>query len=246
VRVYYSIPLERSVQADAVVAMFDVVVHALHNAKALRINCAYKRVDDARNYIAGMFYEHSKDDDDVLVMLDNDHIHPKNIVAHLAEKCDAEHEVVGALMFRRSLPHDPCFYTLDDEGKSKDVALSFDGKSLVKCDIVGTGAIAIRRSAFRKLAEAGFDWPWFRFIYQPGLENKIQRSEDWNFGLECKRVGIPHWCDMSIMSPHIGTNLIGPNEWLAVVQEGLKDPEKFAQDFKEIGLHFKPKEEAAA
>ncbi len=244
-RGYYCVLMERTVNADAAISLLDVAIHA-HHHKFLRINMAYKRVDDARNTAAMLFWQHSKDDDDVLVMLDNDHTHPATIVAHLASKCDAEHEVVGALMFRRSLPHDPCFYHLDADNKVSSVPMSFDGVSLVKCDIVGTGAIAIRRSAFRKLAEAGFDWPWFRFIYQPGLENKIQRSEDWNFGLECRRIGIPHWCDMSIVSPHIGQTLIGPDDWVRVVEEGMKDPEKFAETYKELGMKFVPTEEVAA
>lgn len=242
---YYAILMERSVQADAVVHMLDVAIHA-HHHKFLRINQGHKRVDDARNTASLLFWQHSGHDSDVLVMLDNDHVHPADIVPRLASKCDEQHEVVGALMFRRSLPHDPCYYHLDEDGKATNVPMHFDGESLVKCDIVGTGAIAIRRSAFRKLREAGFEWPWFRFIYQPGMENKIQRSEDWNFGLECRKIGISHWCDTSTISPHIGQILIGPQEWIDVVEDGMKDPDAFAAKYKELGMHFVKKEEAAS
>lgn len=242
-RIYYTIPMERSVQADAVASLLDVAVHAHHN-KALRINMAYKRIDDARNSATKLFLSHSQSEDDVLVMLDNDHTHPANIVAHLASKCDAEHEVVGALMFRRSLPHDPCFYKLDAENKVVDVPTMFDGASLVKCDIVGTGAIAIRRSAFTKLDANGFRWPYFRFCYNENED--IQRSEDWNFGLECRKAGIPHWCDTSIVSPHIGQFLIGPEEWIREVQWGMEHPEEFSAKYKALGMHFVSKEEAPA
>lgn len=122
--------MERAIQADAAIALLDVAIHA-HHHKFLRINMAYKRVDDARNTAAALFWQHSQSDEDVLVMLDNDHTHPPNIVAHLASKCDAEHEVVGALMFRRSLPHDPCFYHLDS-GKQGDV-----GADVVRWRVAG-------------------------------------------------------------------------------------------------------------
>jgi len=242
-RIYYTIPMERSVQADAVASLLDVAIHAHYN-KALRINMAYKRIDDARNSAAKLFLSHSQSEDDVLVMLDNDHTHPANIVAHLASKCDAEHEVVGALMFRRSLPHDPCFYQLDAENQVVDVPTMFDGASLVKCDIVGTGAIAIRRSAFAKLDANGFRWPYFRFCYNENED--IQRSEDWNFGLECRKAGIPHWCDTSIVSPHIGQFLIGPEEWIREVQWGMEHPDEFGAKYKALGMHFVSKKETPA
>jgi hypothetical protein len=51
---------------------------------------------------------------------------------------------------------------------------------------------------------------------------------------------------MSIVSPHIGQTLIGPDDWVRVVEEGMKDPEKFAETYKELGMRFVPTEEAAA
>lgn len=241
-RIYYAIPMERSVQCDAVVSLLDVAIHAHHN-KALRINMGYKRVDDARNSAAKLFLSHSKSEDDVLVMLDNDHTHPAHIVPHLASKVDAEHEVVGALMFRRSLPHDPCFYKLGEDNRVVDVPTTFDG-SLVRCDIVGTGAIAIRRSVFTKLDMNGFRWPYFRFVYNEGED--IQRSEDWNFGLECRKAGIPHWCDTSIMSPHIGQFLIGPDEWIKELSWGIEHPQEFEERYKLLGMKLAEKEEVAS
>lgn len=240
----WAVLVERNVNSHTVMSLLDVSIHA-RQAGVLRINTHYRRVDDARNAITSIFYQHCKDDDDVVVMLDNDHVFPHNIIPDLISKCDAEHEVVGALAFRRSKPHDPCFYRLDANGRASDIPLNFDG-SLVKCDIVGTGAIAIRRSALRKLSEAGFDWPWFRFIYQPGIENKIQRTEDWNFGLECRKIGISHWCDTSILIPHITEDLVVVESWQREIQWGMEHPEEFEKKYSELGMKITPREEAAA
>ena len=236
----WAVLVERNVNSHTVMSLLDVSIHA-RQAGILRINTHYRRVDDARNAICYMFWQHCKDDEDVVVMLDNDHIFPHDIVPKLVSQCDAEHEVVGALAFRRSKPHDPCFYRLDANERASDIPLNFDG-SLVRCDIVGTGAIAIRRSALRKLSEAGFDWPWFRFIYQPGMENKIQRTEDWNFGLECRRIGISHWCDTSTMIPHITDDLVVTESWQREIQWGIEHPQEFEQKYQELGMKITPKE----
>lgn len=234
----WAVLVERNVNSHTVMSLLDVSIHA-RQAGVLRINTHYRRVDDARNMITHIFWDHCKDDEDVVVMLDNDHIYPHDIVPRLMARCDAEHEVVGALAFRRSKPHDPCFYNLDAAGRAANIPLNFDG-SLVKCDIVGTGAIAIRRSALRKLKEAGFDWPWFRFIYQPGVENKIQRTEDWNFGLECQKIGISHWCDTSIMIPHITEELVVAESWQREIQWGVEHPDEFEKKYSELGMKITP------
>lgn len=241
----WAVLVERNVNSHTVMSLLDVSIHARH-AGILRINTHYRRVDDARNMITNIFWERYKndpEDDAVVVMLDNDHIYPHAIVPRLVSLCDAEHEVVGALAFRRSKPHDPCFYRLNDQDVASDIPLSFDG-SLVQCDIVGTGAIAIRMSALRKLKAAGFDWPWFRFIYQPGVENRIQRTEDWNFGLECRRIGISHWCDTSTVIPHITEHMIIADDWMREIQWGSEHPEEFEKMYKELGMKISAKEGA--
>ena len=52
--------------------------------------------------------------------------------------------------------------------------------------------------------------------------------------------------DTSTISPHIGQILIGPQEWIDVVEDGMKDPDAFAAKYKELGMHFVKKEEAAS
>lgn len=239
-KAYWAVLVERSVNSHTLMSLLDVSIHA-RKENILRINTHYRRVDDARNMITSIFWQNTNDDADVVVMLDNDHIFPFDVVNRLVAKCDRDHEVVGALAFRRSKPHDPCFYRLDTNGRATDIPMNFDG-SLVKCDIVGTGAIAIRRSALRKLADAGFDWPWFRFIYQPGIGNYIQRTEDWNFGLECMKAGIPHWCDTSTQIPHITDELVVAESWQREIQWGFENPEEFEKRYSALGMKITPKQ----
>lgn len=225
--------MERSIQQEAVMALLDVAGVAAQ-CRALRINIPYQRTDMARNVAVKTFQTHAKDEDDVLVMLDADHTHPREIVRALANVCDAEHEVVGALAFRRSEPHDPCFYTIN-AGQRADVATAFAG-GLVQCDIVGTGAIAIRRSVFTKLEAAGHRWPFFRYVYREGED--VQRSEDWNFGLMCKDAGISHWVNQDVVTPHLTTQSIDESTWFGVLKAASNDPESAAKRYAALGMTF--------
>ena len=229
--------MERSIQQNAVLALMDVAGVAAM-AKAKRIHMEYQRTDMARNNAVKTFLKNTTNEDDVLVMLDCDHTHPRDIVPALAYKCDAKHEVVGAMAFRRSLPHDPCFYNLNDSGKA-DVPTGFTG-GLVRCDIVGTGAVAIRRSAFTKLDSAGFVWPYFYYTYTPG--EQVQRSEDWQFGLNCKASGISHWVNQDMVTPHLTVKAIDEKDWFTVLERGANNPEQFAKDFEPLGMTIGRKE----
>ena len=241
-KAFWYVPVERSLNSNAASALLDVsALAARHGVN--RIAMPYKRVDDARNSASRIFWHHSDSDEDVLVMLDCDHVHPSHIVPHLVARCDAEHEVVAALAFRRSLPHDPCMYHVDASGATHSIPTSFTGE-MMQCDIVGTGAIAIRRSAFRKLSENGYQWPWFRFSYKDGFENEVQNSEDWNFGLACMKTGISHWCDSSIVTPHIDEYLVTPQSWFDVLMEGAKDPEAFSRKYEKLGMTLSVGEQA--
>lgn len=229
--IFWNVLMERSIQQNAVLSLLDVAgVAAMYKAK--RINMEYQRTDMARNNAVKAFLKHSTGEDDVLVMLDCDHTHPREIVPALANACDAGHEVVGALAFRRSKPHDPCFYILNEHGKA-DVPTSFPG-GMVRCDIVGTGAVAIRRSVFTKLDAAGFPWPYFYYSYKAGED--IQRSEDWQFGLNCKAAGISHWVNQDIVIPHLTVKAIDERDWFAVLQYGVEHPEQFAKEYAMLGM----------
>lgn len=165
------------------------------------ITIGYGRIDQRRNDIAKLFYERTFRDDDLLVMLDADHTHPSDIVERFAAHSPKQ-GVVGALAYRRGEPYDPLFF-LRDKVKGGLFAPSdptqFEGKT-IPCQIVSTSAIAIRRWVLTELIRAGKEYPWFRYEYPTG---GAQPSEDMYFGHICEQVGISHYCDTSIVIPHM-------------------------------------------
>lgn len=216
-RVFWAVLLERTITDTAANTLLEVsAVAAIRGYN--RILAPYGRVDMARNFIVSGFMEHTKDPDDLLVMLDCDHEHPRTIVWDLAQH-DPELGVVGALAHRRSEPHDPCFFLRTDEGLTN--LREWQEGAIYECAIVGTGAVAIRRWVFEKLVESGEVVPpyWFTYDYQGGLNPP---SEDVVFALKCERAGIPHYCNTGIMTPHIGQQLIGTKEFRAWMKANPK------------------------
>lgn len=236
--------MERAIGQHAAGALLDVASVA-GMVGAVRIPMQYQRVDMARNNIVKVFLANTKADEDVVIMLDNDHTHPSDIIPRLVKHVDWAHEVVAAAAFRRSKPHDPCFYRgvyTDGRDGSTEVPTHFSGK-LERVDITGTGAIAIRRSVFTKLDKAGHPWPYFRFSYKDGLENALQRTEDWQFGLDCMDAGVGHWVDTGLVTPHITEHLITERNWFDTLEEAVKDPEAFAKKYEALGMTVSAKEE---
>jgi hypothetical protein len=160
----------------------------------------YTRTDTARNNLLKKFLEGSDRDDDLMVMLDCDHKYPPNIVERFAAHPAAIEGVVGALAFRRSEPYDPLFFIRDDKQVLRGVADVTELKSqTVRCAIVSTSAIAIRRWVLVELARFGVEWPWFKYEYPTG---GAIPSEDMYFGRICEQAGIWHYVDTSLIIPH--------------------------------------------
>jgi hypothetical protein len=175
----------------------------------------------------------------VLVMLDNDHEMPAAIVPGLADRVDAEHQVVGALAFRRSPPYDPCYFVRAAPGSPHrfDVPSKFEQK-LEPCICVGTGAIAIRRSVFTALTAAGIKPPWFRYEYHD--DEMTQPTEDFYFGAQCDKAGVSHWVDTSFQIPHWTKRKIGWQDWRDFLQEANREPDRVNSQFAGLGFRFTP------
>lgn len=207
--VFWALLLERSIQEHNVSAMLDVSGRA-GRLGYTRIFHPYSRTDLTRSNIVKAFLEKATDPDDVLVMLDNDHLHPYDIIERLARH---PHEigVVGALAFRRGQPHYPCFFVKDGLGQFS-IPTEWEPNALLKGTIVGTGAVAIKRWVFDALEQAGMAWPHFRYTYVP--EGEVQPSEDIYFGECCEQVGVAHYCDTSIETPHLTVATVDSNSWV--------------------------------
>ena len=105
--------------------------------------------DEARNQAAIALL---KSDFTHLLMLDIDHVHPYNIVQRLARWVIMDNgiQVVGGLNYRRSEPHDPCAYRMDENGAMYAIEFDKDNSQLVEVDRLGTGSILIAREVFEK------------------------------------------------------------------------------------------------
>lgn len=209
--VFWAVLFERTLNGHAVDALLDIsLICGLRGHQ--RISVPYMTTDMARNRICQSFLDVSQNRDDVLVMLDGDHVHPHDIVPRLAGH-DVELGVVGALYFRRGEPFDPLFFTRS-EGVLRNPA-EWERGMIYECDAVGTGAIAIRRWVLDTLIEQGMDYPWFQYAYEPRAEFRM--TEDIFFASLCEQAGVRHYCDTSVVTKHIGVRFIDERDWLAYV-----------------------------
>lgn len=164
---------------------------------ALRLWADPDRTDNARNHFVAKFIEMATSDNDVLIMLDADQVHPADTLFRLVAW---NVDVVGALYFKRRAPYEPVFYNREDGVLKPPTHWKF---GLLPCAVVGTGAIAIRRRVFDKLKTAGFEFPWFRYVYAD--RSTAFDSEDMYFGKCCEQAGIQHHVDTSFVSEHLMT-----------------------------------------
>lgn len=200
-RVFWAVLMERSIQNEAVESLLRIAGSAAMLGYA-RIALPYTRTDDARNTIARAFMDQSSHPDDTLVMLDADHDHPDTIVERLAGH---NLPVVGALAFTRLPPHRPCVAIRHNGQMAYPVEWEpYNGP--VRVAIVGSGAIAIQRCVFDELTACGYRWPWFRLIYDE--DETTQEGEEVYFGRICEKADIPVYCDMGMVTPHLGVQRV--------------------------------------
>lgn len=170
-----------------------------------RLRWPYSRTDIARNGLVEMFLAESQEDDDVLVMLDDDHLFPPDVVRRLVRH---NVPVVGALAFRRGVPYFPCMFVRVEGGYG--VVGQWD-PGLHEVAMVGTGAIAIRRHVFTQLDDAGFPWPYFRYQYPAG--DRVLPSEDIYFSQTCEKAGVQIYCDTTFCIPHLTSATVDEQSW---------------------------------
>jgi hypothetical protein len=211
---FWAVLLERALLGHAVDAVLDVAQLAAIR-KYTRISVPYMRTDMARNRIVASFMEVSKKPDDVLVMLDGDHMHPPNVIEQLVCYDPEQIGVIGALYFRRGEPYDPLFF-VRHEDKLRNPA-EFAGGLVYECTIVATGAIAIRRWVFEKLEAEGLGPPFFQYTYPE--DNDFSMTEDVFFGLQCEKAGIPHYVDTSVKTPHLAITSVTQQDWESYVED---------------------------
>lgn len=198
--VYCAVVMDKFLEQYAVNALLQVASHC-GKLGYNQLVWPSQRVDVNRNNIVKQFLDHSKNDDDTLVMLDSDHAHPADIVERLVAHNVG---VVGALAFTRGAPFMPCWFMRIGDGWRP--AQEWDYEGLIPCDAVGTGAIAIQRQVFTALDafDPEFGGHYFQCVY-PATTAMPTPSEDMFFAGACYLAGIKHHVDTSLCTPHLMT-----------------------------------------
>lgn len=204
-RVWFADLPERGVPSEAHNALMNIALRAGHKGFS-RIVLDYYRTDVNRMRAATSFMQLSNSGDDVLVMLDDDHDHPVDIIDRLIENTDCE--VVGALAFMRGAPFHACAFVMGSDGLYH--AMVDYQRGLYKVAAIGHAAIAIRRSALEKLMTLGVGSLW-KYEYP---SNGKPQSEDIYFSKLCALAGVDIWCDTTIVTPHLMTSAIAEGAYL--------------------------------
>lgn len=208
-KIILAVPMERTLDQHAFFGFLRIAVQGWPFAEL-----PYTRNDIARF----RFVQHLLANDDFthLLMLDSDHRHPPDIVQRLARwmMVYPEIEIVGGLNFRRGEPYDPCAFIWDN-GFYRRLAQWQQGCLAV--DALGTGSILISRKVFERMPP-----PWFEYHYEdldgfPGT--------DMTFARHCAEAGIKQYVDTTTTSPHIGTLMIGAEEYRRYLKEHGADVE---------------------
>lgn len=202
-RIILGIPCERFMYTEAAHAFMSIVSQGIPF-----IAHGYARTDRARCNMAKQFVG---SDFTHLLMLDSDHIHPREIVQQLGRLVVRHPEllVVGGLNYRRGEPYDPCAYIWDEDHNLCPIH-NWPEEALLKVDVLGSGSIMIAREVFEQLP-----FPWFGYDYAhaetlewPGadvsvLDNMQYPGTDLWFSALCNEHGIDQWVYTGVSSPHI-------------------------------------------
>lgn len=187
-----------------------------------RMRAKYGRTDWQRNALAQRFMAVSSNPEDTLVMLDNDHAHPADVIERLVE---VNKPVVGALAFKRGKPYEPCAFMYGEDGFWHS-PVTWDAGVVYEVDGLGHAAIAIQRQAFLQLEAAGHKYPWWKYEYG---ENGDMPSEDMYFMRICREAGIKHHLHTGVVCPHHANGWVDKDSW-----------DQYVADHPEI---YKPAEE---
>ncbi len=196
-KVYYAVLQERSMPGDAYPYLAALDRHAAQCGYN-RIYLDYARTDVARNELVKTFRRVTSDGDDVFVMLDCDQQHPHDTVARLARR---NRPVVGSVAYRRGVPFDPLIQVYrhgklvvpDEQVRSEH--------GLLEVATISTGGLAIKRFVFDVLEAAGWQAPFFRYVYKDG--EYAFPTEDIYFCFACRDAGIKIYADLDVKSPHL-------------------------------------------
>lgn len=161
-------------------------------------------IDTSRNLICEKFlsdisYTH-------LLMIDDDHIFESDLALRLLSH---DVDVVGALAFKRRPDFQPCAYKKNKDNKLYHPILP---QVFQEVDIVGTGAILIKRKVIEKLK-----FPYFWTDYD---KDGTHWSVDFRFCQAVKKAGFKIFVDSETKIGHIGEpNVINQDTFLNSIKQ---------------------------
>jgi len=195
-----------SITADVVEAFLQFAVGPRAGQVEL-IDVPYQATAAARNYMAR--YLTQRPDATHLLMLDDDHIHPPDIVARLLRwwQQDNNRKIVAGLVYRRVMPHDPLLCIEAADGTLSTMIPPYPATLFPIDGVVATSAMLIHRSVFEHVPP-----PWF--YVETEADGITQNTEDYPFCRKVRKYGFNIWVDPDCRSPHLGTELVDEETWL--------------------------------
>lgn len=142
-------------------------------------------------------------DTDYFLFLDSDMVPPPHLIENLMEN---KKDIVSALAFQRSYPHEPITFRLWKPG---DYYRTPPTGELVDVDATGMACCLIKTEVFKNIKD-----PWFDFSpYKGGDPNIEFYGEDISFCRKAKKAGYKIYVDTSIEVGHIIDRIITGNDW---------------------------------
>lgn len=153
---------------------------------------------------------------DWLVFVDDDQIYPPHLLEVIMASTDAaERRIVGIPVWRLNGKGDQVRVTHNvmDVHDESPVFVEWPGElpenTVMQVGAIGTGCMAVHRSVLTDMRDAsekageGVRWAWFRHVVFQPID--MAEGEDLWFCRRAWQLGIPVWCNTSIMLSHCKT-----------------------------------------
>jgi len=169
-----------------------------------------QRIDQTRDLAAWYLLDHPRYTH--IVMLDGDHVHPRDIPDRLLRPMveDPKKLVVAGYNYRRGPPFDPMAWTETPDGGLE--TLLNPEAVLVQVRQVASCAIAIAREVFERIYPS-----WFGYDYRNAYKRRYP-TDDFAFCDRCAEAGIDVWCATEATSPHLYTTHVDRDFFEAYVK----------------------------
>lgn len=161
-----------------------------------------------------------------LLIMDNDHEHPVDIIQRLSRWVVGDRGVlvVGGVNFRRAAPFEPAAY-FQDNGDTRFYTKDYNGwdwgAGLVEVKAMGAGCILIDRKVFEAMKA-----PWWAWDYSRTDDKGRNPSPDVNFCQKCSEIGIKLYVDTTTTSPHVATFAVSKENYKVYCETNVVNKEE--------------------